>query len=659
VTCGAVFTIGGRVSGLLGSGMVLQNNGGDNLSITASGNFTFPTPLLTGSAYAVTILTAPSKPAQTCTILNGSGTASVNVNNVQIICPQPAFTISGTLVGLVNGPGDTVELQDNAGDDLFVTGNNSTFTFPTQVTNGGIYNVSEFLPATSQSQPCNIFNGFGIATADVTNVLVDCQHNDWNWLSWFVSNSKTSNQYATALLPPPFPDQNVPGGRDFGVTWSDASGRKWLFGGFGFPLTSSLKLVPGYLNDLWFWNGKWVPANLPIFLGLDGLFHADTNPLLFSQNVPGTYGTMGTANPGVNAPGSRWGGASWTDATGNLWMFGGQGWDSSAAIEPGLLNDLWEFQPTGGANQAQAGTFGGQWIWQGGKNIANQPGVYGVQGTAAASNLPGGRWAAATWSDNAGNVFLFGGQGYDAAGKVGFLNDLWKFTISTGQWTWLGPATSNAVNQNGIYGTQGAGTATTAPGSRQAAVLWTDASGNIWLFGGFGLDSAGTGAPDGATLNDLWEFTGGVWTWRSGSNIANQNGVYGTQLAANANNVPGSRWGAKGWSDVTGNLWFFGGWGYDSNALNGTGFLNDVWEYQQSTKQWIWWKGSSDVNQSGAYLTNGIPFVNNVAGARRGMSVWQPDPNGYVTVFGGQGYDASAGVAPGYLDDLWQYLPFP
>src|SRR5256885_9696176 len=49
------------------------------------------------------------------------------------------------------------DLQDNAGDDLFVSGD-TTFTFATPVTNGGLYNVTLFLPPTSQPQRCNLFN---------------------------------------------------------------------------------------------------------------------------------------------------------------------------------------------------------------------------------------------------------------------------------------------------------------------------------------------------------------------------------------------------------------------------------------------------------------------------------------------------------------------
>jgi trimeric autotransporter adhesin len=99
------------------------------------------------------------------------------------------LTVGGQLVGLVPGPGDVVELQNNAGDNLFITGDNQTFTFPTQVTSGGIYNVSIFLEPTSQPQPCNVFNGSGVATVNITNVLIDCQHNDWAWI--FGPNSES------------------------------------------------------------------------------------------------------------------------------------------------------------------------------------------------------------------------------------------------------------------------------------------------------------------------------------------------------------------------------------------------------------------------------------------------------------------------------------
>src|SRR5438034_1104322 len=70
----STFTVGGTVTGLTGTGLVLQNNGGDNLAINASGSFTFKTALTSGSAYLVTVSTQPSSPTQVCTVTNGSGT---------------------------------------------------------------------------------------------------------------------------------------------------------------------------------------------------------------------------------------------------------------------------------------------------------------------------------------------------------------------------------------------------------------------------------------------------------------------------------------------------------------------------------------------------------------------------------------------------------
>src|SRR5437016_1350226 len=156
-----------------------------------------------------------------------------------------------------------------------------------------------------------------------------------------------ANNYATASVPtPPSADLNTPGGRDFGMTWSDSSGRKWLFGGFGFALKSSVGAqVPGLLNDMWVWEAGcpvlgtpgpcWLPAN-------PGPVVQSTWPNLEVENMNGVYGTLGTAKPTVNTPGSRWGGVTWTDPSGNLWMFGGQGFAASG-LDPELLNDVWEF----------------------------------------------------------------------------------------------------------------------------------------------------------------------------------------------------------------------------------------------------------------------------------------------------------------------------
>jgi hypothetical protein len=673
VTCGTVYFVGGNVNGLAGLGMVLENNGGDDLKINGLGTvpFTFATPLSVGSSYTVTIKTAPTTPGQTCTINNGTGTVNGPVTNVDIVCPQPKYSISGTLIGLVDAPGppaNSVEIKDNAGDDFLVTGNNSTFTLPTQVTSGGTYSVTVFREPFSQPQPCNVFNANGLVTANVSNVQIDCQHNDWAWVS--SDNTNAANLYATATLPPPFPDLNNPGARNYPMTWTGSLGRKWMFGGVGYPFpTTPIQpvslITDDRLNDLWVFenisedSGVWVPANLTICTDAGGKPYAS----LFSLeliDVAGNYGFQGVANPSStdgscvtgNYPGGRWGSATWTDASGNLWMFGGQGYDSFGFSGDVFLNDLWEFVP---GSEDFEGTFTGSWIWVAGSKVGNQ---------ASTASYPGGRWSPSVVTDTANNtVWMFGGKGYDSAGNFGFLNDLWKLDIPTHTWTLVSASTT--ANVKGVYGTQGvANGANNFPGGREESVLWVDPSGNVWLFGGFGLDSIGTaaGGTPGGTLNDLWEYSGGVWTWISGggaSGLANQNGVYAKQLSPpDPTNIPGSRWGSVGWSDASGNLWLFGGWGYNALAINGTGFMNDTWEYQRSSQQWVWWKGSSGVNQNGNYVWH-ISQTDNVPGARRGQAIWQPDGLDFIWIFGGQGFDKTSATGNDYLNDLWHYLPFP
>ena len=149
----ATFTVGGTVSGLSGT-VVLQDNGGDNLSVTANGSFTFATSLASGAAYSVTVKTNPS--GQTCTVTNGSGTmGSANVTNVAVSCANVAtFTVGGTVSGLSG----TVVLQDNGGDNLSVTANGS-FTFATALASGASYGVT--VGTNPSGQTCTVTSGAG------------------------------------------------------------------------------------------------------------------------------------------------------------------------------------------------------------------------------------------------------------------------------------------------------------------------------------------------------------------------------------------------------------------------------------------------------------------------------------------------------------------
>ncbi|MEE8388243.1 MAG: hypothetical protein V3R65_06695 [Acidiferrobacterales bacterium] len=139
-------------------------------------------------------------------------------------------------------------------------------------------------------------------------------------------------------------------------------------------------------------------------------------------------------------------------------------------------------------------------------------------------------------------------------------------------WTWV--SGSDVVGQSGVYGTKGTADGANVPGARYGSISWIDSSGDLWLFGGYGRDSAGTGGH----LNDLWQFDGTNWTWVSGSNVVDQAGTYGVKGTADAANVPGARNYSISWLDGNGDLWLFGGDGYDSAGTEDT--LNDLWRYQ-------------------------------------------------------------------------------
>ncbi|MFC1681459.1 hypothetical protein ACFL1S_06725 [Pseudomonadota bacterium] len=86
------YSVGGTVFGVLGT-LVLQNNGGDDLPISGilgvatDVNYTFPTELIDGSSYSVTVKTQPS--GQICDVIPSNSSGIVNgadVTNVTVIC---------------------------------------------------------------------------------------------------------------------------------------------------------------------------------------------------------------------------------------------------------------------------------------------------------------------------------------------------------------------------------------------------------------------------------------------------------------------------------------------------------------------------------------------------------------------------------------------
>jgi len=432
---------------------------------------------------------------------------------------------------------------------------------------------------------------------------------EWVWMSG--SNTvEASGVYGTLGVAAA---GNVPGARYFSVSWTDRSGNFWLFGGATGILTVSV------WNDLWEYNPT---TNEWTWMG------GST-----TANASGSYGTLGVPSAS-NFPGGRLDAVSWTDSSGNFWLFGGDGIDSNGNFDS--LNDLWEFDPTTK-----------QWTWMSGSDTANATAVYGTIGVAAAGNVPGPRIQAVSWTDASGNLWLFGGcEELYGPNDYNYLNDLWEFNPTTKEWTWVGG--SDTPNASGSYGTLGVAAAGNVPGARTSAVSWTDGSGNFSLFGGVLL------TPSSASeWNDLWEFNPATkeWTWMSGSNTANATAAYGMLGVAATGNVPGARCSPTSWIDSSGNLWLFGGFGYDSTEPTN---LNDLWEFNPTTKEWVWMSGSNMGTAVGNYGMMGVPSASNFPGSR-GDAVGWIDSSNNLWLFGGFGFDTNGEGAE--LNDLWRWQP--
>jgi hypothetical protein len=171
------FTVGGTVSGLTGSGLVVVLNGGNDLPIASDGNFSFATPLPSGSQYRVRVATQPVNPTQVCTVASGDGTVgSTNVSNVRITCASGTFAVSGTVVGLM---GRGLVLQNNGADDVGVSADGE-FRFPSALASGATYNVTVRTQPTDPNQSCTVTNARGtIGSSNVSNVVVSCSTADF------------------------------------------------------------------------------------------------------------------------------------------------------------------------------------------------------------------------------------------------------------------------------------------------------------------------------------------------------------------------------------------------------------------------------------------------------------------------------------------------
>lgn len=421
---------------------------------------------------------------------------------------------------------------------------------------------------------------------------------EWVWVH---GDSTFNNPGNFGVQGTPSPT-NYPPGLYEACSWTDTDGNFWLFGGG--------KLSQAY-NTMWKFDialKQWV-------------WKKGTS----SPGASGVYGVNGVPAPG-NTPGGRaWGVSTWTDLQGNFWLFGGYGQDGAGSYA--RYNDLWRFNP-----QTE------EWTWMAGSSTANAPAVFGTMGVPSVNNMPQSLTENHfCWVDKGNNLWLYGGD-------VGSLSNdnMWKYSISTNEWTWVsGNGVSGAISPI-VYGPLGVEGASYSPGSRYGYTSFIDPDGFLYLFG--------AGENYSSFRNDVWRYNplNSKWAFWGGTNLSN-NGGSNIATCDTLNNFPRAALEMRAtWPDSCG-FWVFGGYDYLQGEC-----LNNLWYFNSESKEFTWASGNNVVNDPGKYGIKNVSASSNFPPARNGAVTWN-DKSGNLWMFGGE-LDFSLGQC---YNDLWMYTPDP
>jgi PKD repeat protein len=263
-----------------------------------------------------------------------------------------------------------------------------------------------------------------------------------------------------------------------------------------------------------------------------------------------------------SGPQNRSNGASWVDTAGNFWMFGGAG---------GFYSDLWKYTIT--ANQ---------WTKMKGPTLNNVPAIHAGIGVEDTLNNPAACENSVGWTDANNNLWMFGGDFFyiDNWADHIYINysDLWKFNISTNNWTWMGDSTGG-------------------PSGRACFAHWSDSDHNLWLFGGSMIQSwlVNCNYCDIGSfgISDLWKYDIITNQWLA-KNFPP--GYHSSELSYNYPPVcttddtipPGTDYSTACWNRGCDNFEFYGGYNYVYIHNWGGEWLLDtnMWNYNVNTNQW-------------------------------------------------------------------------
>lgn len=175
-SCGGFTSVdvGGTISGLTGTGLVLANGASTVSPAPGATTFVFPDKVAIRAPYSVTITSQPSR--ESCAVVNGTGIAgAAPVTIVTVLCTPTTHKLGGTITGLT-GQNLVLTNGSDQAKPVVNTDGTVTFTFPLPVAEGAVYGVAVLTQPDTPAQTCSVANGTAVMGAtDVTNIAVTCQ----------------------------------------------------------------------------------------------------------------------------------------------------------------------------------------------------------------------------------------------------------------------------------------------------------------------------------------------------------------------------------------------------------------------------------------------------------------------------------------------------
>jgi hypothetical protein len=172
ITTGGVLTLNNNVTNVVGA--VNTNN---QTTVSANGTFYFPTYVVSGNTYNVTVQSPPVN--QYCFVSNGTGVADINnpgaATTVAVNCVAGVplkFTVNGLTAG------NALIMADTNTDkvDKMTVSTIGIYNFPWNLLPGMRYSVTVDTQPTGQT--CTVQNGTGVADlsnpAGASNIVVNC-----------------------------------------------------------------------------------------------------------------------------------------------------------------------------------------------------------------------------------------------------------------------------------------------------------------------------------------------------------------------------------------------------------------------------------------------------------------------------------------------------